>query len=229
MKRYFFLFLIISGIYPGLCIQAQNIGPEVSEFVSKILLARNQSNELLHKHSWTSRIEVIKSNEILNIMIEKNQYDQQGQIKRTLLNEQGAKMPKAFLIREIAESEKENLEKLLYGLRDFLKKYNLPDMTQVKNFISAASWQVDAASKEFVFTGSNVEEDGDQLTWRVEDGNFSTTKIEVHTKFQGDEVVFTGTFIRMNNGLNYMAFAEANIPSKKIILQLQNFDYIQEF
>ena len=229
MKQYFWLFLVMSGICPGLFVQAQNKETEISGIVVKIISARNKSNEILHKHSWTSRIEVLKSNEILNIMIEKNQYDQQGQIKRTLLNEQGAKMPTTFLIREIAETEKENMEKLLYGLRDFLKKYNLPDMTQVKNFISSASWQVDEASKEFVFTGSNVEEDGDQLIWRVEDGNFSTTRIEVHTKFQGDEVVFTGTFTRLKSGLNYMAFAEAHIPSKKIILQLQNYDYTQEF
>lgn len=229
MKRYFFLFLMTSLIYPGLCVQAQNKETEISGIVIKILDARAASNELMHKHSWTSRTEVLKSREVLNIMIEKNQYDQQGHIKRTLLNEQGAKMPTTFLIRDIAESEKKNMEKLLYGLRDFLKKYNLPDMTQVKNFISAASWQVDESSKEFVFTGSNVAEDGDQLTWRVEDSNFSTTKIEVHAKFQGNAVIFTGTFTRLKSGLNYMAYAEAHIPAKKITLQLQNYDYIQEF
>ncbi|MEI6890504.1 MAG: hypothetical protein ACOYM0_12000 [Bacteroidales bacterium] len=52
--------------------------------------------------------------------------------------------------------------------------------------------------------------------------------IEVHSIYNKDIVYFTGTFTRLKNGLNYMAYAEALIPSKKITLQLQNYDYIPE-
>jgi hypothetical protein len=207
---------------------AQNKGTEISELVNQIMLARKTSNDLLPKYSWTSRTEILKSREILNIMIEKNQYDQQGQVVQKVLNEQGAKMPTAFLIKEIAETEKENMQKFLYGLRDFLKKYSLQETEQVKKFISAAVWQVVDSTHEFVFTGRNVEEDGDQLTWRVEDILYNTSRIDVLTTFQGDVIRFTATFARLRDGLNYMAYAEANIPSKKITLQIQNYDYLPE-
>ena len=144
--------------------EAKKKDAELSALVDQILMERKASNDLLPKYSWTSRTEVLKSKEILNLIIEKNQYDHEGKIVQKVLNEQGAKMPKAFLIREIAESEKENIEKFLYGLRDFLKKYSLQENNHVKYFIEAATWQVVDSTHEFVFTGRNVEEEGDQMS-----------------------------------------------------------------
>lgn len=228
MNRIILNFVMIFGLPFVQNLTAQNKEAEIEELANQILNARKNSNELLVKYSWITRTEVLKSKEILNIMIEKNQYDQQGQLIHKVLNEQGAKMPKAFLIREIAESEKENMEKFLYGLRDFLKKYFLQETAQIERFIAAATWQVVDSTHEFVFTGRNVEEKGDQMTWMVEDNTYSTSRIDVHTTFQGDVVHFTGTFTRLRNGLNYMAYAEALIPQKNITLQLQNYDYISE-
>ncbi len=228
MKISLLYIVMIFGNLVGPNLLAQVKQDKATELANQILNAREISNNLLSKYCWTSRVEILKSKEILNIMIERNQYDLQGQLVKKILNEQSAKMPKAFLIRDIAESEKENIEKFLFGLRDFLQKYSLQETDQVKKFIAAATWQVVDSTHEFIFKGRNVEEDGDQLTWMVEDVNYSTARIEVATKFQGDDVHFTGTFIRLKNGLNYMAYAEAYIPSKNITLQLQNYDYLPD-
>jgi hypothetical protein len=228
MKRIIVLFVMIFGVQAGQNLTAQNKDIEISELVDQILMARKISNDLLPKYSWTSRTEILKSKEILNIMIEKNLYDKQGQVVQKVLNEQGAKMPTAFLIKQIAETEKENMEKFLFGLRDFLKKYSLQETDQIKRFITAATWQVVDSTHEFVFTGRNVEEDGDQLTWKVENVLYNTSRIDVLTTFQGDVIHFTATFTRLRDGLNYMAYAEAHIPAKNITLQIQNYDYMLE-
>jgi hypothetical protein len=228
MKKAILSVVMILGVYFGQNLAAQNKDNELSALVDQIFMARKTSIDLLSKYSWTSRTEILKSKEILNIMIEKNQYDQQGKLVQKVLNERGAKMPTAFLIKEIAEAEKENMEKFLYGLRDFLKKYSMQGTDQVKRFIEAATWQVVDSTHEFVFTGRNVEEEGDQMVWMVEDIHYSTCKLEVFTTFEGDTVHFTGTFTRLRDGLNYLAYAEAHIPAKNITLQIQNYDYIQE-
>jgi hypothetical protein len=228
MKKSLLFSALIFGVAFLHNLTAQNLNSEISEIVKQILVARVTSNDLLPKYTWTSRTEILKSKEILNIMIEKNQYDQQGQLVQKLLNEQGAKMPTAFLIRNIAESEKENMEKFLFGLRDFLKKYSLKEADQVRRFISAATWQVVDSTHEFVFTGRNVEENGDQMIWNVEDVTYCTSRIEVQTTFEGDLIHFTASFMRLKEGLNYMAYAEAHIPAKNITLQIQNYDYILE-
>jgi hypothetical protein len=228
MNRHIQGIVIILAIITGQNLTAQNHATEVSELVKQIITSRENSNNLLSKYCWTSRTEILKSKEILNIMIEKNQYDMQGQLVQKILNEQSAKMPKAFLIREIAESEKENIEKFLFGLRDFLKKYSLQETAQVKRFIATATWQVVDSTHEFIFNGRNIEEDGDHMMWIVDDMHYSTARIEVTTKFQEDIVHFTGTFVRLKDGLNYLAYAEAIIPSRNITLQLQNYDYMRE-
>lgn len=228
MGRVILFVVIIFGIQFRQNLKAQTKESEISELATQILQARKTSNDLLPKYLWTSRTEIIKSKEILNILIEKNQYDQQGQLIQKVLNEKDAKMPKIFLIREIAETEKENMEKFLFGLRDFLKKYSLQGTDQIKRFLAAATWQVVDSTHEFVFTSRNVEEEGDQLTWWVEDIHYNTARIEVTTIYQKDVVRFTALFMRLRDGLNYMAYAEANIPAKNITLQLQNYDYIKE-
>jgi len=228
MKKAVKLCMIIIAILFGQNLAAQNKNTEIAELINQILSAKKISLELLPKYLWTSRTEILKSKEVLNIMIERNQYDTEGQLVQKLINQQGAKMPKAFLIRNIAEAERENIEKFLYGLRDFLKKYALQETDQVKRFIATATWQMADSTHEIVFTGKNVEQKGDEMTWWVEDNHYSTARIEVTTVFQKDVIHFTGTFMRLRDGLNYMNWADIYIPAKKITLQLQNFDYIME-
>jgi hypothetical protein len=227
MKRRNVLILILSGgIILGQTLKAQNKDTEISDLTNKIFNAREINTNLVPKYTWTSRTEILKSKEILNILIEKNHYDQQNHLLQKVLNEQSARMPTVFLIKEIAETEKENMEKFLYGLRDFLKKYSLEDINLVKKFISTASWKVADSTHEFVFTGKNVEVSGDQMIWMVEDINYSTSRIEVNTVFEGAVIHFAASFIRLKDGLNYLAYAEAHIPSKNITLQIQNYVYI---
>jgi hypothetical protein len=227
-KSYLIILWITAFLFPiALCGQTAK-EKELSGLVNQIMAARNTSNELLAKYSWMSRTEIFRLREMLNIMIENNRYDQQGKLVQKIMNEQSAKMPKAFLIRDIAETEKENMEKFLFGLRDFLKKYSLQEPAQVKRFIAAATWQVVDSTHEFIFTGRDVEEAGDEMIWNVEDVHYTTARIEVKTSFEGDAIHFTATFTRLSDGLNYLAFAEAHIPSRNITLQIQNFDYIRE-
>jgi hypothetical protein len=229
MKRFYFLFFVVFIFIIRFSLPAQkSTDTELTQLVQQIMTERNTSNELLHRYCWTSRTEIFRSNEMLNIMIEKNQFSPDGQVVQKLLNEQSAKMPKAFLIKEIAENEKENIQKFLFGLRDFLKKYSMQETVQIRRFIAGATWQVVDSTHEFRFTGRNVEEPGDELVWNVEDLHFSTARIEVRTTFEGEEVHFTGTFNRLNDGLNYMAYAEARIPSRNLTIQIQNFDFTRE-
>src|SRR5512138_1729878 len=223
------IFLLLAGFlgipWPG---AGQEVKKELSVIVDQIMAARKTSNDLLPKYAWTSRTEVLKSKEILNLLIERNQYTPDGQVVQKLLNQEGAKMPTAFLIKKIAEDEKESMEKFLYGMRDFLKKYTLQQMEQVNRFITSATWQIIDSTHEFIFTGKDVEEPGDQMTWWVDDSRYSTCRIEVLTTFQGDAIRFTATFSTLPNGLNYMAYAEALVPAKNITLQIQNYDFAPE-
>jgi hypothetical protein len=225
-------FLMISGAtlfcifsLAGLC---QEPNTDVKAIVTEVLNARRVSNELTPQYSWTSRTEVMRKDQVLNILIEKMEYGSDGQIIKKTLNEQGAKMPTAFLIRNIAEEEKQNIEKFLYGLHDFLLKYSLKEEDRASRFIETSTWQISDDKKEIIFTGENVVEQGDQLIWWVDLSNYSSSKIEVSTVFEGDKITFTATFTTFKNGLNYMNYAEALITDKNLTLQVQYYDYNPE-
>lgn len=209
-------------------VTGQESGPLVKEISEKVLAARQASDALMPHYSWTTRSEVMKGKEVLNILIEKNQYGPDGKIISKTLNEQGAKMPTAFLIKDIAEEEKASIEKFLYGLRDFLHQYSFPDASQACRFMETATFQKPDTVKEFIFIGKNVVLPDDNMKWWIDGELYNTTKTEVMTTFEGDEIHFTATFITLRNGLTYMGYAEMLIPAKNMTLQIQNYDYTPE-
>ena len=73
MKRINLFLVMIFAMQFGQNLIAQNKDTIVSELVKNIIMSRKTSSDLLPKYSWPSRTEILKSKEILNIMIEKNQ------------------------------------------------------------------------------------------------------------------------------------------------------------
>jgi hypothetical protein len=207
---------------------SQDYGKQRRDISEKVIAARKTSDELRPRFTWTSRTEVIKGKEVLNILIEKNQVGPDGTMISKTLNEQGAKMPTAFLIKDIAEEEKANIEKYLFGLRDFLKTYALHDTTCLIHFLGIASFAKPDTVREFLFSGKNVVIEEDELRWWIDEILYTTSKTEVTTKFQGDVIHFTATFMTLRNGLNYMAYADVLIPARNMTLQIQNYDYIPQ-
>jgi hypothetical protein len=228
MKTNFTMFIILVFMSPSIKNQAQDVSNNEEQIIKSIIDTRLKSDELVRNYTWTMRTEVLKQSEVLNILIEKAEYDQNGQVVYKTLNQQGEKMPTGFLIKRIAEDEKENLEKFLYGMRDFLHQYSLPGSEAVIKFITGASWTMKDSDKEILFTHSDVIVPGDKLNWFVNVNGYTTSRIEVITKFEGDVVNFTAVFVTLPNGLNYMSYAEALVPAKNITLQIQKYDYMPD-
>ena len=88
MKKTALLLMLFCGMQSWQSLSAQNKEAEVSQLVNRIIGERKSSNDLLLKYCWTSRTEILKSKEVLNIMIEKNQYGPDGKVIKKVLNEE---------------------------------------------------------------------------------------------------------------------------------------------
>src|SRR5664280_2853304 len=64
--------------------EAKSKDTELSALVDSILVKRKISNDLVQKYSWTSKTEILKSKKTLNLMVEKNQYDHEGKVVKTV-------------------------------------------------------------------------------------------------------------------------------------------------
>jgi hypothetical protein len=199
--------------------------PTPTTMAVRITEARQANAALMRQYSWTSRTEVIDQGQVKDTRIDKINYGPDGQLQRTVLNDQGAPLPFGFLRRKIAEHERQKVEEYLTGLRGLLEQYTLPTAGKVQDFMNRATATGPDASGFFEVTGKNVVSPADTFSLWVDPHTRHAQRIQVSTTFQGDPVSLMATFKSLPSGLNHVAYAQVIVPTKQMSVQVQNFDY----
>jgi hypothetical protein len=195
-----------------------NMAAQISE-------ARRANAALMRQYTWESRTELIEEGQVKDIRIEAVSYGPDGQLQRSLLNDQGSPLPESLLGRIIAEKRKERLEAYVKGLRSLLEQYSLPTEGKVIDFMNQATTTKPDANGLILITGSGVNLPGDNLSIWIEASTRRTRKTQVNTFYEGEAVQLTATFKTLASGLNYVAYADVTIPGKLFTVQVQNYDY----
>lgn len=225
------LLLLSSTAVPAFA-QAPMVGS--ADRAMQIAQTRQANAALMHQFNWHSRVEIVIDGKVKDTRIEQVNYDSNGQLQRSLLNDQKADSfylptPIGFLRRAIAKNEAEELQKFLTGLRGLLEQYTLPTAGKILDFMTMAKPSGPDANGLFQMNGSNVVQPGDSLAIWVNPWTRHVTRMQVNTSFQGAAAQINATFETLpgavNGGLNYVAFAEANVPSKQLSVQVQNYNY----
>ena len=204
---------------------AQTGQPAPTNMAVRVTEARKANAALMRQYSWTSRTEVIDQGQVKDLRIDTVNYGLDGQLQRSTMNDQSAPLPMGFLLRRIAEIERQKVEQYLGGLRGLLEQYTLPTAGNVQDFMNRAKATGPDASGLFEMTGQNVVSPGDTFTLFVDPATRHPRKVQVTTTFQGDPVSLTATFKTLPTGLNHVAYAEVTVPAKQLSVQVQNFDY----
>jgi hypothetical protein len=191
----------------------------------QITNARKANATLMRQYTWNSRTEIIEGGQVKDIRIELVNYAPNGQLQRSLINDQGSRMPLGFLRRAIAEARRKRLEDYLTGLRGLIEQYTLPTTGKILDFMNRATTSGPDASGLFQMTGSSVVVPGDSFTVWTDARTRQTRRVQVNTFFQGDMVTVTATFETIPSGLTYMSYREADIGAKQLSVQVQNFSY----
>jgi len=211
----------------------QEVGAQVStaETAMKIVRARKTNAALMQQFTWNSRTELVHDGKVRDIRIDLVQYDPDGQLQRTLLNDEGSRLPIRFLRRAIAKSKKKQTEQYLKGLRNLLDQYTLPTSDKVLAFMGSADVEFTQAPDGTTLlrmSGSDVVVPGDTLSIWVNASTHEMRKAQITTTYEGDEANATGTFKTLSaSGLTFMSMAEVAVPAKNMTLQVHNFDYEQ--
>ncbi len=191
----------------------------------QIAEARKANDALMRQYTWNSRTELTEQGEVKDTRIELVNYAPDGQLQRSLLNDQSAPLPRGFLRRAVAEDKKQEMETYLTGLRQLIDQYTLPTTGKILDFMTQAALTGPDASGLLGMTGHNVVSPGDTLTIWTDVRTRHTRRLQVGTTFQGNAVALTATFNTLASGLTYMAYAEVTVPAKSLSVQVQNFDY----
>jgi hypothetical protein len=199
----------------------------------QIAQARQANAALMHQYMWSSRVEILKSGQVKDMRMEQVNYNPNGQLQHTVINEQGGNKtylptPIGFLRRSIANNEKEELEQFLTGLKGLLEQYTLPTAGKILDFITSAKPAGPDANGLFQLSGNNVVMPGDNLSLWVNPWTQHVRRMTVSTSFQGSAVQLDATFATLpGTGLNYVSLAEATVPDKQLSVQVQNYDYVR--
>jgi hypothetical protein len=204
---------------------AAQTAPAPSTMAVRITKARQANAALLRQYSWTSRTEVIDQGQVKDTRLDKVNYGPDGQLQRTVLNDQSAPLPFGFLRRHIAEHERQKVEEYLTGLRGLLEQYTLPTAGKVQDFMNRSTSTGPDAKGLLEVAGQNVVSPGDTFSLWVDPRTRHAQRIQVSTSFQGDPVNLMATFKNLASGLNHVAYAEVIVPTKQMSVQVQNFDY----
>jgi hypothetical protein len=132
------------------------------------------------------------------------------------------------LRRHLAEKDQEKLAAFIKELRGFLDQYTLPTTGKMLDFINQTFMPAPDPNGLLQLTGSGVVIPGDSLSLTLSASTKATQRMTILSYFQGDQVNVTAVFKTLTSGLNYVSFAEVDVPKKNMSLQIQNFDYINQ-
>lgn len=207
----------------GVCAQTPT-----TAHAAQIAAARQANAALMHHYQWNSRVEVVENGQVKDTRIELVSYGWNGQLQRSTLNDQSARLPIGFLRRSIQENERQRLQQYLVGLRGLIELYTLPNTGKIYDFMMTAVPAGPDANGQFSLAGQSIIQPGDSLTLWVNPWTRQPTHAQIITNFQGDAVNVTATFATLAaSGLNYVSFAEATVPGKSLSVQVQNYDYVR--
>lgn len=193
----------------------------------QIAQARQKNAALMHTYSWNERADLSKNGKSVDLRIDVVTYLPDGQLQRTLMNDEHAPLPGGFFRKKAAENKIKDLEKYLKGLRTLLDQYTLPTAGAILNFLTTAQTSGPGPEGNLTTAGSNVVVPGDTLTIWTMASTRQTARISVNTLYQGQAVQMTATFRTLPSGLNYMNYATVDVPAQQLQLLIQNFDYVQ--
>lgn len=202
--------------------------PPAGGLAGQIVAVRQANAAKLKQYQWDSRSEISMDGKQKDIRVEQVQYTPAGTLQRTVLNNQTCNMPIGFLRHAIAEGQLQQVEKFLHGLHDLLDKYTMQTAPAMDQFIAGAavgSATAPDGSQLLKLVGTNVIQPGDSLTVWVNRATMAFQKVEVSTTYETVPATLTATYKTSRTGLTYLSMAEIDVPQKKVVLQVHNYDF----
>ena len=197
-----------------------------SEIDRKFSQVWKESEASRKKYSWKARTEVTRDGKEVQVLVEEVFADPNGRQIRKVISNQEAPLPSAFLIRQIAEDQKSKIVGFMGNLRIFLEKYALTDDNTRHSFFSNANISAPDARGLLLVSGSDVFASGDKLKWWIDTRSYTIAYATISTTFKGVSADFSGTYY-LFSGMNYMAQARIEVPSKNMVIVLKFYDFVK--
>lgn len=213
------------------CLLPLTAGAQVKNenLANGIIEARQKNEAKLRAYDWNCRTEILENGRLQDLRIDLVSVGPDGELQRSLLNDQQGRMPFGFFRHAIAENQRKQVEKTVHELTRLVDKYTLASAGAVVNFLAEASVQpITTAVGTTVLQvhGNNVVVPGDSFSMTFDGKNLLPTQMLVTTFHDGNEVTVEASFRLLPSGLNHVQYVTATVPSKNISVTIHNYDYV---
>lgn len=194
-----------------------------------IVAARQKNAALLRQYAWNCRTDIEKDEKMQDIRIDLVSFGPDGQLQRSLQNDQPGQLPGGFFRKRIAEDKRKELEAYVKGLAHLVEEYTLPGGGKVVAFLAQSQVQpitTPEGKTVLQVTGSSVVQDGDTFTMTVDGTTLLPISTQITTTFKEDQVTVSGTFKMNSARLNHLQYATVTVPSKNLTVNIHNYDYV---
>ncbi len=190
----------------------------------RVTAARQANAATMQQYTWDQRTEMLEDGTVKDTRVEMVNWVN-GQYQRSLVSNEGPSLPRFGLRRRIAEDKQKEMQEYLSGIKSLLGQYTMDSSPQLLAFMNKAQVSGPDASGLIALSGGSVVSPGDSVTLWVNAASHKAQKIFVATTYQGNPITLNATFNTLSTGLNYMNFADIQIPAKQMEVQVSNFNY----
>ncbi|HTR04968.1 MAG TPA: hypothetical protein VMN82_17400 [Thermoanaerobaculia bacterium] len=190
----------------------------------KVTAARQANAAAMQQYTWDQRTELLEDGTVKDTRVEMLNWVN-GQYQKSLVSNEGPSLPRFGIRKRIAEGKQKDMQEYLSGLKAQLEQYTMGTSPQLLAFFNKAQVSGPDATGLIALSGGSVVSPGDSMTLWVNATTHKAAKAFVSTTYQGNPVTMNATFNVLAAGLSYMNYADIQIPSKQMEVQVSNFNY----
>jgi len=194
-----------------------------------IVRARQRNGALLQQYNWNSRIDITENGKLMDLRLDLVSVGGNGQLQRSLLNDQPGQLPMGFIRRGIGQAQQRQAEQLASQIGDLADQYARSSGDKMAAFILQAQVKpitTPDGRSLLQITGSGVVVPGDSVTMVFNGTTLLPTSMQVTTSLNGDPLTLSGSFMVTPTGLNAVQYLTAELASKNLSVNIHNFDFV---
>jgi hypothetical protein len=191
---------------------------------NKVTAARQANATAMQQYTWDQRTELLEGGTVKDTRVEMVNWVN-GAYQRSLVSNEGPSLPRFGVRKRIAEAKQKEMQQYMSGLKAQLEQYTMGTSPQLLAFFDKAAVSGPDATGLIALSGGSVVMPGDSMTVWVNAATKKSVKAFVATTYQGDAVTMNATMNTLPTGLDYVSFADIQIPGKQTEVQVSNFNY----
>ena len=195
-----------------------------AQIAEKVTAARQANAAAMQQYTWDQRTELLEDGTVKDTRVEMVNWVN-GAYQKSLVSNQGPSLPRFGIRKRIAEAKQKEMQEYMSGLKNQLQQYTMGTSPQLLAFFNKAAVSGPDATGLVALSGGSVVMPGDSMTVWVNAATKKTVKAFVATNYQGQAVTMNATLNTLPTGLDYVSFADIQIPGKQMEVQVSNFNY----